>query len=135
MRKPFGSNSDCVKCLQHLVDEGAGKITEAEARKAHGEGEEWMKGRGKSAPEELIDKFKLLWHFVGDWFAGDPCAKVQWRTIAIAAFGIAYCIWPIDLIPDFIPIAGWLDDLGVVAIVWKSLSSTLEAYRKAKAEQ
>lgn len=134
-QKPLGSNAECVECLQHLVKEGAGKLTEDEARKAHGEGEDWMVGRGKSAPEELIGKFKLLWNFVGDFFRGDPCAKFPWGTVAVAAFGMAYCIWPIDLIPDFIPVAGWLDDLGVIAIVWKSLSSTLEEYRKCKEGQ
>lgn len=28
---------------------------------------------------------------------------------------IAYVIWPLDLVPDFVPIVGWADDL--VAIV------------------
>jgi uncharacterized membrane protein YkvA (DUF1232 family) len=27
---------------------------------------------------------------------------------------IAYVVWPIDLIPDFIPVAGWLDDGGAI---------------------
>ena len=35
------------------------------------------------------------------------------KLIAIIAvlIAIAYLIWPIDLIPDFIPIIGWIDDL------------------------
>jgi uncharacterized membrane protein YkvA (DUF1232 family) len=31
--------------------------------------------------------------------------------------GAAYVIIPFDFIPDFIPVLGWLDDLGVVAAV------------------
>ena len=42
------------------------------------------------------------------------------RTILIlilAIIGLIYLISPIDLIPDFIPIIGWLDDLGIVGAI------------------
>lgn len=28
---------------------------------------------------------------------------------------ILYVLWPIDLIPDFIPVLGWIDDLVAIA--------------------
>ena len=34
----------------------------------------------------------------------------------IAVLAMLYVISPLDLIPDFIPVIGWLDDLGV--LVW-----------------
>jgi uncharacterized membrane protein YkvA (DUF1232 family) len=35
----------------------------------------------------------------------------------LMGFALAYAIWPIDLIPDAIPVIGWLDDIGVASAV------------------
>lgn len=52
--------------------------------------------------------------------ARDP--RVPWYARAMAAVVAAYALSPIDLIPDFIPVLGYLDDailipLGVLAVV------------------
>jgi uncharacterized membrane protein YkvA (DUF1232 family) len=42
----------------------------------------------------------------------DP--RVPWHAKALAACVLAYLFSPIDLIPDFIPVIGYLDDLIIV---------------------
>lgn len=44
----------------------------------------------------------------------DP--RVPWHAKAFAILVVAYAFSPIDLIPDFIPILGYLDDLIIVPI-------------------
>jgi uncharacterized membrane protein YkvA (DUF1232 family) len=39
---------------------------------------------------------------------------VPWYAKALAALTAAYALSPIDLIPDFIPVLGYLDDLIIV---------------------
>lgn len=49
------------------------------------------------------------------WLAArDP--RVPWYAKAFAAVVAAYALSPIDLIPDFIPILGYLDDLLIVPL-------------------
>ena len=50
---------------------------------------------------------------VAVWIAArDP--RVSWYAKALAAAVAAYALSPIDLIPDFIPVLGYLDDLLIV---------------------
>jgi uncharacterized membrane protein YkvA (DUF1232 family) len=55
------------------------------------------------------------------WLAArDP--RVPWYAKAVALFVTAYAFSPIDLIPDFVPILGLLDDLIIVPIgLWLAI--------------
>lgn len=52
---------------------------------------------------------------VAVWFAArDPLTPLSARLLALAV--AAYALSPIDLIPDFIPVLGYLDDLLIVPL-------------------
>ena len=55
------------------------------------------------------------------WLAArDP--RVPWYVKALAGAVAAYALSPVDLIPDFIPVFGYLDDLVIVPLgVWATL--------------
>jgi uncharacterized membrane protein YkvA (DUF1232 family) len=69
------------------------------------------------------------------WLAGrDPRTPWYAKVLALAVAGYAFS--PIDLIPDFIPVIGWLDDLILVPIgLWLVLKlvppEVLEEHRAA----
>lgn len=52
---------------------------------------------------------------VAIWIAARD-ARVSWQAKAVCAAVAAYALSPIDLIPDFIPVLGYLDDLIIVPL-------------------
>src|SRR3979411_3001331 len=50
-------------------------------------------------------------------------ARVPWYAKALAIAVAGYALSPIDLIPDFIPVIGYLDDLVIVPLgIWATRS-------------
>lgn len=64
--------------------------------------------------------------------------RVPWYVRIFAGFIVAYAFSPIDLIPDFIPILGYLDDLVLVPLgimlVLKMMPPSVLAECRPKAE-
>jgi uncharacterized membrane protein YkvA (DUF1232 family) len=61
----------------------------------------------------------------------DPVTPFYAKLIAFAA--LVYLISPIDLIPDFIPIAGYLDDLVIVPLLLHAAFTFLPSQVKESA--
>ncbi|MFL5321390.1 MAG: YkvA family protein [Myxococcaceae bacterium] len=59
----------------------------------------------------------------------DPLVS-RWRKL-IGLVAVAYVVFPFDAIPDFIPLIGWLDDLGVISAVAYFMVREINAHQKA----
>ncbi|MBK5252462.1 MAG: DUF1232 domain-containing protein [Peptostreptococcaceae bacterium] len=83
---------------------------------------------------ELLDDIMLMFSMAADYVKGNY-RNVPIGTIVVIIAGAIYLLTPIDVIPDFIPVVGYLDDAFVLGIVIKQARSDLEKYRIWKAEQ
>lgn len=55
------------------------------------------------------------------WFAGKH-AGTPWYAKALGVFVVAYALSPIDLIPDFVPILGYVDDVLLLpGLIWLAI--------------
>lgn len=72
------------------------------------------------------------------WFAARH-PRTPWVPKALCVFVVAYALSPIDLIPDFIPVLGYVDDaLLLPALIWlavRLLPPDVLAASRAQAEQ
>ena len=80
---------------------------------------------------DQIENFKLLCSLLKDYYNG-TYRNVPWKFIAAIGFAVAYLISPIDVIPDFIPLVGFVDDAAVFGLVVKSFMSEIEEYKTWK---
>lgn len=72
------------------------------------------------------------------WFAV-KYPHVPWYAKALGVFVVAYALSPIDLIPDFIPIPGYLDDVlllpGLIWLTIRLIPPPLVEVCRVKADQ
>lgn len=76
----------------------------------------------------------LLVSLVKDYYKGNY-RDVPYKTISAAVVGLLYVINPIDIIPDFIPFIGHVDDALVLGFCLKLIEKDLLKYKSWKDEQ
>lgn len=55
------------------------------------------------------------------WFAGKN-PRTPWYAKALGVFVVTYALSPIDLIPDFIPVLGYVDDVLLLPVlIWLTI--------------
>ncbi len=79
----------------------------------------------KHQSAKWYNDFKLLYDMVTD-----DNFKISHQTYLMIAGALAYVVLPIDIIPDFIPGVGFVDDVFVVGMVMKSISDEIERYKE-----
>jgi uncharacterized membrane protein YkvA (DUF1232 family) len=65
----------------------------------------------------------------------EPGFVVPWRTTAAIVFGLAYFISSIDLIPDAIPVLGFMDDAFVLAEVMVMVATDLARFEDTRRQR
>jgi uncharacterized membrane protein YkvA (DUF1232 family) len=60
--------------------------------------------------------------------------KASLMTVIALIAGAIYILSPIDLIPDFIPILGWIDDGAIIYFLLKRLMYELSRYTASRSQ-
>ena len=84
-----------------------------------------------SVLEKELAKVKLLIMMLKDYW-NEVYREVPYRTIIAVVVALIYILNPIDLIPDFIPVLGQMDDLAMLLFVWKLISADVRNYMEWK---
>ena len=117
---------------EEALRRGSAKVSEADLEsilKRREEIEERFSGNGPLG--KFVADLKVLFSLLQDYWSGSYRA-VPWGTITCIVAALIYVLSPIDLIPDFIPILGFVDDAAVVAACLAFIHADLDAYKQWK---
>ncbi len=77
----------------------------------------------------LVGRIRLALDLFEQSSAG---ALVNPRNVIILSAALLYTFWPVDAVPDLIPVIGWLDDIGVLTLVLSALAAGLRKGKGSK---
>ncbi|UOQ94466.1 YkvA family protein [Halobacillus shinanisalinarum] len=83
---------------------------------------------------KVWEELQLMFQMVRDWARGDYQKAPKGSIVAIVG-GVLYFVIPLDVLPDFIPVAGLIDDVYIINLVIKQVNSDLQAYKRWLAKE
>ncbi len=105
--------------LKELLNQSGGK-------KVRKEFVDWV---DKAENLEIVARGRQMWEYL------HSNRDSGFEKVMLGA-ALLYIITPADLLPDWVPVAGWLDDLGMAGLVIAFISQRLDAFegggKKAK---
>src|SRR5690349_7432224 len=84
--------------------------------------------------EGVWEKLVLLYTVAKDYVNGDY-REIPKRSILAIVGGLIYFLSPVDVVPDFVPVLGFIDDIFVLNLVYKQVIKDLEKYKSWKDSQ
>ncbi len=83
--------------------------------------------------KKYFEDVKLLIMLVKD-YKDKKYTDIPYWSVAAVVFALLYVMNPIDLIPDFIPVVGFVDDAAVIGLVLKAIREDIAKYREWREE-
>jgi len=116
------------KQTEDALHEGAKKIKKEDLQKVLSKQKEIEEKFQPDGPlGGLLFDVELLISLIQDYDQGNY-QEIPWESVAGILTALLYVIASVDLIPDFIPLIGTLDDAVVVAVCLKLIKNDLDAY-------
>ena len=98
-----------------------------------------VKARPRPLWKRLKDSSRELKNQIYALYYASRDERTPWYAKALAVLVVAYALSPIDLIPDFIPVLGYLDDLiivpGGIALALRLIPREVMVEAREKARQ
>lgn len=119
-----------------LAERGIRKITDRDVEKAYQRSERAFKRAQKLSERggpfaPFFKRVQVFISLIRD-YRRKEYRQIPWRFIAAVVFAILYFLNPFDLILDFIPGLGYIDDAAVMAFIFASIEFELKKYAKWK---
>ena len=85
----------------------------------------------KGLISQVWEDMQLLFGLIRDWISGDY-KQIPTGSLVMILGAILYFVSPVDLVSDFIPLAGLIDDAAVIGFLVRQIRHDLQAYKNWK---
>ncbi|MCK5130858.1 MAG: DUF1232 domain-containing protein [Candidatus Sabulitectum sp.] len=117
---------------RRLLEDGAKTVTEEDIQKVIRRADDIQKKFTSHSPlGRFIADMKIMISLIKD-FWNKNYREVPWWTIGAVVTALLYVLNPVDIIPDFIPFFGLLDDAAVVSACLFLVEKDLNRYKSWK---
>ncbi len=109
------------------------KVSKSDVEKVLEKAEPVLKKLRNSTVEKVLVMAKqatLVFEMLKSWWKGE--IDLPWKTVAAMTVALLYLASPIDLLPDFFPLAGYIDDLFIVAVAMELVQDELKDFAEKK---
>jgi len=115
---------------ESVLRHGAAKVTAEDVDRVIRDSDEIRKKFSGAEPlKQFLGDLKMIFKLIVDYASGRYRA-VPFYTIAAVVAALLYALNPMDLIPDFIPGVGYLDDAAVMAACLGLVRKDVRRYRE-----
>lgn len=114
-----------------FVEEEAKKINVDDTQKLYRKRKRLKKILNLKVFSKQKEKLKLLLEILKAYHKGQY-RNMPWRSISAITFTLLYIINPIDIIPDVLPVLGYVDDISVFMGLFKLIEKDIDNYETWK---
>ena len=85
-------------------------------------------GKARHLESGALAELKALLRLIRAYARGDY-RNVPWQSMVIVVGAVVYLVSPLDFLPDFIPVSGFLDDATVLGLALRKVQKEIDAFR------
>ncbi len=117
---------------QEYLKKGASQVTEEDlGRIQNNEREIHSRFESAGPLTRFIEDAKLLFSLIRDYRNG-RYRKIPWWALSAIAFTLLYVFNPFDIVPDVLPVVGYVDDAAVFVLCLALIEQQLREYKQWK---
>ncbi|MDN5216586.1 YkvA family protein [Fulvivirgaceae bacterium BMA12] len=83
--------------------------------------------KSKSSVGDFFRRVKVFIRMIKAYIRGDY-RMIPWKMMVMLVAGLVYFVMPLDILPDFIPVTGFLDDITVIIWIFNNFKSEIDAF-------